>query len=253
MWKKQLLKLSPQAKNTLEQAQKGIISPFSLSVKGTKLGVHNWTHGIEEKSNRYLSPENAVKALAVKLTDYNDPNRPLGVQDIVVIMVTASDIDSFMQALDNVRALLPEPTFKQAFDYAKASKDLQVSKMVKTPTISSPAFAGGADITPGSNRIMQSILRNATSAAVAAQTGDPSAAIAALVQAKQARERQNQQQVTKLLNASAQVYAFTAVDLLDRVETNIKQDVPSAANVFTACVMFIGDDLTPIREMLNDN
>nr|WP_247645954.1 hypothetical protein [Haemophilus influenzae] len=70
MWKQQKLKLSPQAKTTLQNAQKGIISPFSLSVSGTKLGVHNWSHGIKEKSNHYLSPENAVKALAAKLVDY---------------------------------------------------------------------------------------------------------------------------------------------------------------------------------------
>ena len=67
MWQKQKLKLSPQAKTTLQNAQKGIISPFSLSVSGTKLGVHNWSHGIKEKSNHYLSPENAVKALAIRI------------------------------------------------------------------------------------------------------------------------------------------------------------------------------------------
>ena len=252
MWKQQKLKLSPQAKTTLQNAQKGIISPFSLSVSGTKLGVHNWSHGIKEKSNHYLSPENAVKALAAKLVDYADPNRPKGVQDVVVIMVTSSNIDQFITELEKVRELLPEPTFKQALDYAKSSKNLQETKMIKTPTMASPSFSNSADITLGSARTMQSILRNATSAAVAAQTKDPMAMIEALKAAKKERDKANDEKVEKMLNTSANVYAFSVSDYLEVAETKIKLNVPTAGNVFTACVMFIGTDLTNIRGMLQN-
>ena len=251
MWQQQKLKLSPQAKTTLQNVQKGIISPFSLSVSGTKLGVHNWSHGIKEKSNHYLSPENAVKALAAKLVDYADPNRPKGRQDVVAIMVTSPNIEQFIAELENVRELLPEPTFKQALDYAKSSKDLQTTKMVKTPTMANPSFCNNADITPGSARTMQSILRNATSAVVAAQTKDPMAAIEALKAAKKERDKQNNEKVEKMLNTSANVYAFSASDFLDIAEAQIKLNIPAAGNVFTACVMFIGADLTNIKEMLH--
>ena len=50
--------------------------------------------------------------------------------------------------------------------------------------MASPSFSNSADITPGSARTMQSILRNATSAAVAAQAKDPMAMIEALKAAK---------------------------------------------------------------------
>lgn len=252
MWQQQKLKLSQQAKTILQNAQKGIISPFSLSVTGTKLGVHNWSHGIKEKSNHYLSPENAVKALAAKLVDYSDPNRPKGVQDVIVIMVTNSNIDQFIADLEKVRELLPEPTFKQALDYAKSSKDLQTSKMVKTPTMANPAFSNGADITPGSVRTMQGILRNATATAVAAQTKDPMAAIDALKAAKAERDKQNNEKVEKMLNTVANIYAFSVSDLLEVAETKIKLNVPVASNIFTACVMFVGNDLTTIKGMLQD-
>ncbi len=252
MWKQQKLKLSPQAKTTLQNAQKGIISPFSLSVSGTKLGVHNWSNGIKEKSNNYLSPENAVKALAAKLVDYADPNRPKGVQDVVVIMVTSSNIDQFIAELEKVRELSPEPTFKQALDYAKSSKDLQETKMIKTPTMASPSFSNSADITPGSARTMQSILRNATSAAVAAQTQDPMVIIKALKEAKALRDKQNQEQADKLLESNSFVYSFVESDFLAVIEPQIKQGVPMAENIFTAAVMFIGNDLTNIRAMLSD-
>ncbi|OOF81700.1 hypothetical protein [Rodentibacter caecimuris] len=252
MWQKQQLKLAPQSRIVLENAQKGIISPFSLSVTGTKLGVHNWSHGIKEKSNHYLSPENAVKALAAKLVDYADPNRPKGVQDVVAIMVTNSNIEQFIADLENVRELLPEPTFKQALDYAKSSKDLQTTKMVKTPTMANPSFSNSTDITPGSARTMQSILRNATAAAVAAQAKDPMAAIEALKAAKKERDKQNNEKVAKMLITSANVYAFSVSDYLEVAESKIKLNVPTSGNVFTACVMFIGADLTNIKGMLRN-
>lgn len=252
MWKKQLLKLSPQARKTLDDAQKGIISPFSLSASGTKIGVHNWTHGIEEKSNRYLSPENAVKALAAKLIDYSDPNRPKGRQEVIAIMITSGNIEQFIHDLEKVRSLLPEPCFKQAYDYAKSSKDLQQTKMTKTPTIAHPAFCNAADITPGSNRIMQGILRNAVAGANAIKTGDPSAVIQNLLKAKDAREQENKKKVNDLLVAEVQVWAFTENDLLEVAEAKMRINVPSAENVFTACLMYVGSDLSAIRGMLNE-
>ncbi|HII3779097.1 TPA: hypothetical protein ACY37S_002214 [Pasteurella multocida] len=252
MWKKQKLKLAPQAKRTLEQAQRGNISPFSLSAQGMKLGVHNWSHGIKEKSNMYLSPENAIKALAAKLVDYADPNRPRGRQDVIAIMVTSNDIQNFIDQLENVCVLLQEPTFKQALDYAKASKDLQQSKMIKTPTMKSPAFTKSADITPSANRAMQSILRNAMSAAKSASAGDPQAKLVALLKTKQEKAQQNAQQVAKMLETSILVYAFSASDFLESAEAKMKLNIPTASNVFTACVMYVGADLSAIKEMLND-
>lgn len=253
MWKKQKLKLSPQARTTLEQAQRGIISPFSLSAQGVKIGVHNWTHGIKEKSNRYLSPENAVKALSAKLVDYADPNRPRGRQDVIAVMITSNDIQDFISRLEKVSVLMPEPTFKQALDYAKSSKDLQETKMIKTPTIQSPAFAKPADITPAANREMQSILRNAMSAAKAASAGDPQSKLTALLNAKREKEQQNARRVAEMLETSVLVDAFIASDFLESADAQIKLNIPPASNVFTACVMFIGADLSTIKGMLNGN
>lgn len=252
MWKKQLLKLSPQAKTALDNNLKGIASPFLLSVSGTKIGVHNWSHGIEEKSNRYLSPENAINVFVKKLTDYADPNRPRDVQDIIGIMVTTSDIDVFITELEKVRLLLNEPTFRQALDYAKSSKTLQESKMIKTQTIVGPAFCNQADITPSANRTMQGVLRNAASTASAVATADPLKAIEALKKMKAERELKNQQQVTTLLNTTAQVYAFAVRGFLEEAEAGITQNLPGAGNVFTAAILFVGPDLSTIKGMLSD-
>lgn len=45
----------------------------SFLLSGTKIAVHNWTHGKQEASGKYLSPENAAKVVAAKFGDYADP------------------------------------------------------------------------------------------------------------------------------------------------------------------------------------
>lgn len=203
MWQQQTLQHSPQAREALEANLRGEQSPFDVS--GLKIGVHNWSHGLETKSGRYLSPENANKAFIAKMTDYADPNRPSGEIDVVVIMVTAANIEQFIAQMENVMLLLPEPDFKQAYDYAKAHQKLAETKMVKTPQIASPAFGQENDITPQSGRALQAIMRSTVANVM---SGDPFAAIDALLQQKARRQAENQQKVEKLLHTSAQVYAF---------------------------------------------
>ncbi|KMK52030.1 hypothetical protein RO21_03145 [[Actinobacillus] muris] len=250
MWQKQTLQHSSQAREALEANLRGEQSPFDVSLTGLKIGVHNWSHGLETKSGRYLSPENANKAFITKMTDYADPNRPRGELDVVVIMVTAANIEQFIAQMENVMILLPEPAFKQAYDYAKSHQKLAETKMVKTPQIANPAFGQESDITPQSGRALQAIMRSTVANVM---SGDPFAAIDALLQQKARRQAENQQKVEKLLHTSAQVYAFQDRGVLDVIALNLQKNVPSANNVFTASVCFIGKDLSNLRGMLNGN
>ncbi|KMK52012.1 hypothetical protein RO21_03160 [[Actinobacillus] muris] len=251
MWQQQTLQHSPQAREALEANLRGEQSPFDVSLTGLKIGVHNWSHGLETKSGRYLSPENANKAFIAKMTDYADPNRPSGELDVVVIMVTAANIEQFIAQMENVMILLPEPAFKQAYDYAKAHQKLAETKMVKTPQIASPAFGQENDITPQSGRDLQGIMRGSLVANVA--SGDPFAVIDELIQQKARRQAENKQKIERILHTSAQVYAFQDRGVLDVIALNLQKNVPSANNVFTATVCFIGKDLSNLRGMLNGN
>lgn len=252
MWQVYRLQHNNKVKQSLAANLRGEISPFSLSATGLKIGVHNWTHGIEEKSNKYLSPENAVKAFSKKFTDFADPNLPRGRQDVVVVMVTSTTIDGFIATLEKVALLLPEPTFKQAYDYAKSSKTLADTKMIQTPPISSPAFAKPADITPQSARELESIMRNVVAGAASAAGGDPSAVIAMLKEAKARRQAENQQKVEKMLNTQAEVYGFKVSGELSEIASQLNKNLPDAGHIFTACVCFIGATLSTIAEMLNE-
>lgn len=248
MWKKQKLQLPPQAKATLQNAQKGIISPFSLSVQGTKLGLHNWTHGIKEDSGRYLSPENAVKVIQAKFTDYSDPNRPKGDVQCFAVMIASAKIEDFITALEKASVLLPYPEFKQALDYAKSQQKLNETKMVKMPTIGNPSFLPSADITPQSSRTLQAVIRNANATAEASP--DPMAMLAQLKAKKAEREQKNQEKTTALLNAAVEAYCYQKTASLEQIALEINQNLPNANHIFTALIVFIGADLSNLTGMI---
>lgn len=249
MWKKSILRFAPMTKTILAQNFKGVLTPANLTVSGQKIGLHNWTHGIKEPSGRYLSPENAIKAIAAKLTDYNDPNLPRGTVETVGIMITAQRIEGFIAEIEKAAVLLPDPVFKQALDYAKSQQHLESSKMVKTPTIGNPSFAQSVDITPQSARTMQSILRNAAATA-AATPSDPMMAITALKGKKAAKEAENAQKVNEMLNVTATIYRYTSTEPLEQAALELLTGAPDASHIFTALIVFIGADLANLRSMI---
>lgn len=250
VWKLKKIALPPSVTDVLKENQRGRATPLNFSISGVKIGVHNWSHGLQEKSGKYLSPENAMNAYVLKFLDYNDSNRPQGEQDVIGLMITASHSDEFIAKIENIATLLPEPTFKQALDYAKASATIDQTKMIKTPAMASPAFAKEADITPQSARTLQSVLRNATAIATTSVANNINDVINALKQKKAERERENQQKTERLLSATAQAYAFIDRGELAEVAMNLKRNLPDAGNIFTACVMFIGKDLSNLKGMI---
>lgn len=249
-WQLKKITLPAAARKALEDNQKGIATPFTFSIRGQAIGIHNWTHGRRENSNKYLSPANAVSALAEKLTDAADVNRPKDDRDCVVLMVTSYNIGGFVEQLKQVSAILPDKTIKQALDYAEASKDLAQTKMIKTPRLASPCFSAPTDITPGPGRELNAVMRNAQSANQ--QPGDPFEALAALKQRKADKAKKNTQKLTALLNAQAQIYALTARATLDEVALNLSANLPGDGNAFTVLLCYIGEDLSLLRGMLNE-
>lgn len=243
------LALPARVSEILQQNLQGVATPFNFSVRGQSIGVHNWTHGKEEKSNRYLSPVNALAAIVAKLCDYRDLNRPRHVQDVVVLMVSAGSIDGFIEKLEAVAQLIPDPVFKQALSYAKSTKTLETDKMIKTPQLAHPCFGKQADITPQSARDLNAIMQNVQSGSQCC--ADPFVVLEQLKQQKAQKQAENQQKVNALLSLAVDVQVLVNRGLLDEVALGLR-NVPDPGHIFTACLCLVGDDLTDIRGMLQD-
>lgn len=242
MWQTKRLQHGGQSRRVMSGEE-------AFSVSGQKIGVHNWTHGITTDSGRYLSPENACKAFFAKLTDNADPNYPKGIRELVVILVSAENIKDFQAKIEEVAVILPEPTFKQAADYAKAAETLAESRMIKTPQISSPAFAKSGDITPSSGRMLQNL---ANQNRPTPKASDPFAMIEQLKRQKAQRQAENTQKMARILNARSTVHAFIASGELAFLADELLRNMPNPERIFTAAVCFIGQDLTNIRGLLHD-
>lgn len=209
------------------------------SVSGFKIGLHNWTHGINTPNGRFLSPENAIKALSEILRHSEN-----GEFYVVVFLIAKTTVSEFKREIEQLNLILGESSLKQAFDYAKASENLAESKMIKTEGGRNPSFAGVADLTPKSGRVLQAILRKGESG------GDPFKAIEKLKQRKAQKDAEKQQEIQRIKNAKATVYAFVSRGELDEIAFKLSENIPEAESIYTACICYIGDNLSNLKGLL---
>lgn len=219
----------------------------SFSFKGSKFAVHNWTHGKTEASGKFLSPENAMRAVQSKFSDYDDPNRPQEAVDAVLLLVTDTNVGNFIQRLEALALLLNYSEVKQALAYAKGSQTLEASKMTRPQTIRYPNFSQGADLTPPIGRMMNALQSSTPSAT---NPPDPFALIAQLKAQKQAKAEAQAKQQKALANVKATVWAFADRGFLDMLAERLFDNLPTAENVYSFALVFVGENLQPLKAML---
>lgn len=247
MWKKQNLAMPKQLLNVLTG---GAVAPFSLAVAGQKLAIHNWTHGKHEASGRYLSPENAVKALQAKFMDYADPNRPKGEMSVVCFLVATPSMGEFIAKLESVVNILDYSDIKQALQYAKAYENLETTKMVKKNVLTSPAFGAEAELTTSLGRTAQQQMNEAR-VALANDVGDVFEMVTQLKNIKEAKDRLRAEAMQKLVSAMpVEVWSYQARGELDIIAPRLLDNLPGAENVFSLLITFIGKDLGGLSALI---
>lgn len=220
----------------------------SFLLSGTKIAVHNWTHGKKEASGRFLSPENAVKAIEAKFNDYGDVHRPKGEVDVVLMLITSPYEGEFIAQMEALAKLLDYSEAKQAISYAKASQGLSVSKMVKPPRIQSPAFGAEADLSPSIGRKMQAIQDAQNLASLAG--GDIFATLNQLKTLKAEKAQQLSEQAQQLAAVSCEAFVFVEHGFLDVIAQNLQNDLPTAENIYSFLIAFTGENLTALKNMM---
>lgn len=241
MWQKHSLKLPTT--NT-----RGGNASFLLS--GTKIAVHNWTHGKKEASGQFLSPENAVNAIAAKFSDYSDVHRPKGEVDAVLLLITSPHESEFIEQLDALSGVLDYSEVKQAAAYAKANQGLSVSKMVKPPTIQYPAFNANADLTPSIGRQMQAV-QNAQNLA-SLSGGDIFATLNQLKALKAEKAQQLAEKTAKLTAIKAEAFVCIEHGFLDVIAQNLQEGLPTSENIYSFLIAFVGENLQALRNMVEE-
>lgn len=211
------------------------------------LAVNPWSSdaGSKTASGSYLSPTNAIEDLAARLSQVG------GDKDIVIVMLSAPSPDSFIGQMQQLAQAFPLPVIGQACRRAQTQLSLQVSKMQL------PAQALGG--LPAAEVLSVSTARQVASAHAIAQaaanaSGDIDALSAAITQFKVARTAalsRIQQVSAALQQNTCPVWSFCYSGDIQTARIEMQKDIPHPDHVFTLAMMFVGDNLAPLRGLLS--
>ncbi|AJJ64821.1 hypothetical protein [Yersinia aldovae] len=222
--------------------------PANLApVNCSTVAVHPWAFGVgqTEKSGSFLSPANAINALASRLAGA-DSN-----QDVVAFLITATTLAQFITLLTAAAEVFPIPALTQVQRRAKAALSLNASKM------QIPARPGGL---PASAPLSVATTRLASGAqalqkAISDTTGGSSSeaigsALAAFSQQRAALLAEATSGLEQLQGVSVPVWALSVEGNTQTAIAEMKKDIPDSQAIFSLALLFVGADLAPLRAMV---
>ena len=224
----------------------------ALTANGQSLTVHAWQHGVgkEEKSGCYLSPANAAKRLAEKLTDAADGRAPAANMQAVALMVCAGSPDAFIALLEPLATLVATPGMLQALRMAKSQAGLQASKMQTGNALKNPYWSASGQLMPEPQRSSRRTLLGALDVAGSYGTRNMVATLSTLSAERQQRIQDMQAAWTQLQQVKGALWSFSGAGSPAALADAIKAGTPGEDNVHTVATLFVGDNLAFLKEMV---
>ncbi len=218
-------------------------------VNCTSIAVHPWTHGVgqQTESGTYLSPANALAYLAVRLAGRG------GQADVIVLMAAAESYDNFMHQLTALAGVFPTPAFTQVARLAKSAAELATVKMQRPAADN--ALPPTMPLSVPSTRLAHNATRIESAqaeAAAAGSIGQLEANAQSFAEKHADLLAESRHGFAELKNKRAQAWVFTARGSVATAITAMKKEIPQPSAIFSAAVMFIGEDLSPLEGMIND-
>lgn len=221
------------------------VSPSAAGMVCSVVDVHPWTPeaGHKEDTGLYLSPANAVTSLAKKLA------AAPSVLDVIAMMVTAPTLAGFITELTALAVVFPAPAVTAAARRAVTAASLPTSRM------QIPAPSAGL---PPAVPLSVSTLTNAANAAAMAGkvsrtvTSDAAAALKTFSEKRAEMLAVARRSLTARTASPVTVHALSAQADTPGAVRAMRENIPHPDHVFALCLVFLGEDLAPLREMLQD-
>ncbi|EEV5623090.1 hypothetical protein HP919_000854 [Escherichia coli] len=224
-----------------------ILRPAPMAITCSMVCLHPWSEntGNITPSGRYLSPDNAVSALLPYLTESTE-------KDVVALLFCAPSAGEFLSLARQFSGALPLPEVGRMSRMISSQLSLAVSKM-QLPA--KPVTTLPAEVTL-STQTTRSMTRAATIAQAAIPTAvSPETLSSSLNQFRIARDKALQEitdQQAAIQKNTCPVWRFFYTGTLNQVAALIKKNIPHPEWVFTAVMLFVGNDLSSLRESLHD-
>lgn len=227
--------------------EKAILRPSAMSIKCSMVCLHPWAEntGNITPSGRYLSPDNAVSALLPYLTENTE-------KDVVALLFCAPSAAEFLSLAGQFSGTFPLPEIGRMSRMIASQLSLVVSRM-QIPARSATSLPAPVTLSTQTTRSM-SLAATITQAARPADTS-PEKLSSSLHQFMNARDQALQEiadQQAALRQKFCPVWRFCCKGALSQAAVLIQKNIPHPEWVFTAVMLFVGDDLSSLREALHD-
>ncbi|AJJ68153.1 hypothetical protein [Yersinia pseudotuberculosis] len=219
------------------------LAPVSCST----VAVHPWSFGVgqTEKSGSFLSPDNAINALASRLTGADSD------QDVLILLITAKTLAEFITLLTAAAEVFPIPSLTQVQRRAKAALSLDSSKMqIPAKPGGLPASAPLSVATTRQASGAQALQKAISDTAAGSSSAAIGAALAAFAQQRAALLAGAASSLGQLQGASVPVWSLSVEGNTQTAITTMKKDIPDGQAIFSLALLFVGADLAPLRAMV---
>ncbi|WP_336797963.1 hypothetical protein [Erwinia aphidicola] len=221
------------------------MAPLACSV----VPAHPWVYGLGQAvdSGGYLSPANALAYLAKKLVTTG------GKGSVIVFMVAGNTYGDFMQGLKGLAEVFPAPAFTQVSRMAQAAAELATVKM-QIPAKAANMLPAAGPLSVLTSRAAVNAQRIAAAkleSAAGSTVEELRAQLAAFEQERASLLAAISDGLDELKAASAPVQAFVHHGDLNIAAVELLKNIPQLTAVHTAAMMFVGDNLDSLENMIN--
>lgn len=222
------------------------IAPLACSV----VPAHPWIYGLGQTadSGGYLSPANALAYLAKKLVATG------GKGSVIVFMVAGNTYDDFMQGLKGLAEVFPAPAFTQVSRMARAAAELSTVKM-QIPAKAANLLPAAGPLSVLTNRAAVNAQRIAAAkleSAAGSTVEELRQQLAAFAQERASMLAAISDGLDDMKAASTPVQAFVHHGDLNIAAVELLKSIPHLTAVHTAAMMFVGDNLASLENMIHD-
>lgn len=220
----------------------------SLLVQGTVISATPYQFQVGERleSGCYLSPANAVKALAAKLRDLSDHHRPKAQINVIAIMLTAQSIAEFATKLNTLCSVLSLPDWCQCARQATALVNNEKDKLQQPTAIVQPRFKPAAHLTanPLTDYFAAQGAQITTLESLASDKTNVIAKMANLANKRSQKLNEISQSINALKALNGSVYSMVISGTPESIATQLKQAaLPNNEPLTIASIMVSNEPL----------
>ncbi|HCJ9018996.1 TPA: hypothetical protein NV809_003440 [Escherichia coli] len=226
---------------------RSVLRPAPIAITCSMVCLHPWSEntGNITPSGHYLSPDNAVSALLPYLTENTE-------KDVVALLFCAPSAGEFLSLARQFSGAFPLPEVGRMSRMISSQFSLAISRMQipARPVTSLPEPIMLSIQTTRSMSLAATIAQAATPAVTSPETLSSS-----LRQFMNARDKALQEiadQQAALRQKFCPVWRFCHKGALSQAAVLIQKNIPHPEWVFTAVMLFVGDNLSSLRETLHD-